>query len=137
MSDEAWDSFMDEHTNTMWFDSTRTKTLTAMRVLHQRMPAADRARLPASMIVFAPPETNFGEVFPWYVAADAPEERGVFVYLSPHLEGMAQDRVNYVVAHEFAHAILHQFHETPDKNLESEADELALTWGFARPKGML
>jgi hypothetical protein len=70
---------------------------------------------------------------------------GVFMYLSPTLEFESQGRVDFVVAHEFAHVVL-RHHEPGNEQAALKADTyqnrpaevaanaLAESWGFKRSK---
>jgi hypothetical protein len=62
----------------------------------------------------------------------------VMVYLSPELELESQEQVNFTVAHEFAHVVLKHsplcWNPDQSKRDEQMADDLAIEWGFERPK---
>jgi Zn-dependent peptidase ImmA (M78 family) len=69
--------------------------------------------------------------------------KGFFSYFSPELEKHSQYLVDFVVAHEFAHAILHDLGKRIPKEEatagfgarpELQADTLAAELRFARPR---
>lgn len=52
------------------------------------------------------------------------------VYLSPEIECRSQGYVQSVVAHEFAHVLLHTSDAPLPPSIEQEVDERVLLWGF-------
>src|SRR6266566_3134480 len=99
-----WEEFRYNHIETGWFGDDRPKTLAAMKQLWSAMPQSDIDRLPELLLVFAPTPYIDGEGMPF--ADSGIEREGIFIYLSPGLEKKSQNRVNSIVAHEFAHAVL-------------------------------
>ena len=83
------------------------------------------------MLVFAPDPGKSGETKPRYSPPSRVGIKGVFVYLSPDLETEDQPRVDSIVAHEFAHVILHPFESASPPSIEREADRKIGDWGFA------
>ena len=55
------------------------------------------------------------------------------VVLRPRLNDCSADFAHYVIAHEFAHAFLHNGPWGDITDVEAAADALAATWGFRRP----
>ena len=138
-NDERWLDFRYQYVETGWFDYDRHKTIEAMRKLSERIPDDVLDNLP-SLIVFAPSAAKLGEMKPFGLG-----DR-LFVYLAPRLEKKSQREVDFTVAHEFAHIALGHYkpgatshphgaivqnHE--DAPSEHDADELAQSWGFAKP----
>jgi hypothetical protein len=73
---------------------------------------------------------------------------GVLMYLSPMLELESQAKVNFTVAHEFAHIALghhlpdnqqmtEQAERHEDRPAERAADALAMSWGFKRKRSQM
>jgi len=57
-------------------------------------------------------------------------QQRVLVYLSPEIERLSQGRVESIVAHEFAHALLHAPSTLEGWFIEPEADQKVRSWGF-------
>ncbi len=125
---ELWEDFQYQFLETGWFDhDDRVKTVEAMRKLSERMPVAVYDALPILLVV-APSQHVLGQVYPEPLC-------GVVVYLSPQLESMVQEEVDFTVAHEFAH--VHLGHRAMLENpptLEDDADNLVQAWGFTVPE---
>ena len=113
--------------DTGWFDQAdRPKTALAMQHLIEQVP--DDVFDELSVTVFAPSPDNFGRVHPGKIASKS------FIYLASIIEKKSQQEVDFIVAHEFAHA--HLEHEQSARNadtIEDEADGLAVKWGFILP----
>jgi len=113
--------------DTGWFDpNDRPETALAMQHLIERVP--DDVLDALDVTVFAPGPHLNGQVYP-----GTPSSK-TFIYLAPRLEDLPQQEVDFVVAHEFAHAYLN--HEQAAQNpstIEDEANALAETWGFIIP----
>jgi len=143
----SWEEFLYQYIETGWFDfEDRPKTMKAMRRVWESVPAEVWDEMP-SLIVFAPCPWKFGEVLPF---GGHPAEEAAFIYLSPALESQRQARVDFTVAHEFAHVVLG--HHRPDSKdvllttaqsakitehheapAEIKADALTESWGFTVP----
>jgi Zn-dependent protease with chaperone function len=124
---ERWDDFHYQFLQSGWFDDDRAKTVEAMRRLSERMPEEIFDELPI-VIVLAPAQWKYGQVYPSIL-------NGVVVYLSPTLEKLEQEEVDFTVAHEFAHVHLgHQVWSNNPPSLEDEADKLVESWGFTVPE---
>jgi hypothetical protein len=128
-----WEEFVSQYIEGGWFDfEDRTKTTKAMQLFWERVPVRWLNRLPQA-IVFAPSPHKWGESFPWFSPVSTKESLGAFIYLSPELESLSQQKVNSTVAHEFAHIMLghHDSSATDgDESKESEADLLISKWGY-------
>lgn len=140
MNEEKCFDFRYQYIETGRFDYDRNKTIEAMRKLSQRIPDDVLDNLPP-LTVFAPSTALLGHVMP--------SGTGVclFLYLAPSLERKSQSEVDFTVAHEFAHVVLEHYKPgattiPPDAVVqrhehapsERDADGLAESWGFARPK---
>ena len=55
------------------------------------------------------------------------------VVLRPRLDAASEQFAHYVIAHEFAHAFLHNGGWGEITDVEEAADALAASWGFDRP----
>ncbi len=138
-----WDSTSYALVETGWFDfESRPKTFKALRVVTERLSDDELEELLAKIgIVFAPAPGKHGEVYPFVRTFAAGshvevEMEEVLVYLSPEIERRSQAYVTSVVAHEFAHVLLHPQHPhadlpSGDRNAEREADAKIVDWGFA------
>ncbi len=142
----SWEDFryeyIEQHSEfgTGFLCGDRTKTIKAMRHLWQRIPPRDLDRLPFHVAIIAP--CSLGCVYPWYnMPTDVRGQvmPGVLIYLSPEMEKKSQNEVDFIVAHEFAHAILHDPRKPVSKEKaipefgrirEREADALIAKWGF-------
>ena len=121
-------------------DPDRRKTLKALRKFADSIPGKDFDRIPSFTTIFAPSADTLGLVDDWFHPR-GPESSGVRIYLSPRLESLSQSKVDSVVAHEFAHAILrHEGESFPmgkapkqyqDLPQEIAADKLIEKWGYA------
>lgn len=87
-------------------------------------------------IIFAPAPGMDGQVFPLeepLTSSRQPEKakkRHVLVYLSPEIERLSQRRIESIVAHEFAHTLLHAPAALEGWFIEQEADRKVKSWGF-------
>ncbi len=140
-SKKNWDGFWCAYVENGICDPDRRKTIRALKMLSHKLPKGDRERIP-QCTVFAPSHDTLGLVHPFYPPID-PKAALIVVYLSPRLESLTQSRVDRVVAHEFAHAILGHADDGEtfptdaapkycrDFPSEISADELIGTWGYA------
>jgi hypothetical protein len=139
--EESWQVFLCEYVETGFFDvQDRPKTLNAMRTCFERIPQTVWDEMP-SVTIFAPAPCILG-----HMLQAAPGKLGEpFIYLSPALENLPQEEVDFTVAHEFAHAVKGHYlpgntaslvpvqclngppFQTPS---ETAADTLAESWGF-------
>jgi len=71
-----------------------------------------------------------GSIYP--IVGIPAAESSLLVYLSPGIESFNHKRVNYVVAHEFLHVLLHPFNtgQCTTSEQEPEADAKIKEWGF-------
>ena len=79
---------------------------------------------------------NFQEGKGWSLVMDLPSPDGGgsrCVVLKPKLADSTEAFALYVIAHEFAHAFLHNGGWGEITDPEEAADALAASWGFARP----
>lgn len=138
-SSKRWSQFYCSYVESGLCEPDRRKTMKAMQRFSDKIPPTSVDRIPLFTAVFAPSATTLGLASSWFHPA-GPERTGFMIYLSPRLEGMSQSRVDSVVAHEFAHAILrHESDSLPpgkaprhseDLPSEKAADELVTQWGF-------
>jgi hypothetical protein len=135
---EDWRAICYNLVETGFFDSTgRPKTLKAIRRVMEKMPADELECLKDKVsIIFAPAPGMDGQVFPLkesLTSSRRPEKvkkRHVLVYLSPGIERLSQRRIESIVAHEFAHALLHAPAALEGWFIEQEADQKVRSWGF-------
>lgn len=125
----TWEEFCYQHIETGFFDhDDREKTVLAMRRLVERVPSEVLESL--DVLFFAPSQHIYGQVFPagGHIGAS-------LLYLSPDLEGLPQEEVDFTVAHEVAHAFLgHDNYVKNGPEIENQADALAVEWGFILPE---
>lgn len=103
----------------------------------EKMPADELECLKDKVsIIFAPAPGMDGQVFPLEKSLTSTsqqeknEQRQALVYLSPEIERLSQRRIESIVAHEFAHALLHAPAALEGWFIEQEADQKARSWGF-------
>lgn len=127
LTDKEWEEIRYGLVEGGWFDfEVRPKTLNAIRRVVERMSSNELDTLQERIsIIFAPAVGKHGEVYPF-----APTAHQVMVYLSPELERHNQEYVQSIVAHEFAHVLLHEFDGPHSPSIEREADEKVRLWGF-------
>jgi hypothetical protein len=137
LTEDKWRAICRRLVETGFFDAAgRPKTLRAIRRVMERMPAGELESLREKVaIIFAPAPGMDGQVFPLRspsVLPDGPEasHRRVVVYLSPEIERLSLKKVEVIVAHEFAHALLHAPDSLEGWFIEPEADQKVRSWGF-------
>jgi hypothetical protein len=137
LTEDKWRAICRGLIETGFFDAVgRPKTLKAIRRVMERMPAGELDSLREKMaIIFAPASGMNGQVFPLRspsVLIDGPEEsqQRVVVYLSPEVERLSLKKIEAIVAHEFAHALLHAPDSLEGWFIEPEADQKVRSWGF-------
>lgn len=134
IEDIRWEEIRYDLVETGYFDfESRPKTLRAVQQVVKRMTDDERQVLLETVsIVFAPAPGKHGEVFPYHGSPPVSASgRKVMVYLSPEIECRSQTYVNSVVAHEFAHVLLHSNWDEPaPATIEQGADEKVQEWGF-------
>lgn len=103
----------------------------------ERMPADELECIKDKVsIIFAPAPGMDGQVFPIEKSLTSTsqqgknEQRQALVYLSPEIERLSQRRIESIVAHEFAHALLHAPAALEGWFIEQEADQKVRSWGF-------
>ena len=157
MTRPSWEDVRRKLLEHGWFESEeRPKTALAIRRVTEQMPD-DYLEFLLSMvdILIAPSPGDLGSVMKvpsslalprradyedegaWEKAvlwATQVEQDNVAIYLSPYLERRAQRAVDFTVAHEFAHAVLHWAFQDDEYEREVGADDLAAEWGFPRPR---
>jgi len=75
-----------------------------------------------------------GEGWTLWMASPGPVGSGSrCVVLRPRLADCSEAFAHYVIAHEFAHAFLHNGGWGDITDIEEAADALAASWGFTRP----
>ena len=135
---EDWRAICHNLVETGFFDSSgRPKTLKAIRRVMEKMPAEEPERLKDKIaLIFAPAPGMDGQVFPLKEpltpTSQSPriKQRQALVYLSPEIERLSQKRIESIVAHEFAHALLHAPATLEGWFIEQEADRKVRSWGF-------
>jgi hypothetical protein len=137
LTEDKWRAICRRLVETGFFDAAgRPKTLRAIRRVMERMPAGELESLREKVaIIFAPAPGMDGQVFPLRgpsVLLGGPEasQRRVVVYLSPEIERLSLKKVEAIVAHEFAHALLHAPDSLEGWFIEPEADQKVRSWGF-------
>jgi len=103
----------------------------------EEMPADELERLKDKVaIIFAPAPGMNGQVFPLKESHNPGrqpkrnKQQQALVYLSPEIERLSQKRIESIVAHEFAHALLHAPAALEGWFIEQEADKKVKSWGF-------
>lgn len=135
---EDWRAICHNLVETGFFDSAgRPRTLKAIRRVMEKMPAGELECLKDKVsIIFAPAPCMDGQVFPLeepLTPSRQPKKAKkchVLVYLSPEIERLSQRRIESIVAHEFAHALLHAPAALEGWFIEQEADQKVRSWGF-------
>ena len=114
----------------------RPKTLKAIQRVLEKMPADELQSLKDKVsIILAPAPGIVGQVFPCQGSSastgeQAENQQRVLVYLSPAIERFSQRRIESIVAHEFAHALLHAPSALEGWFIEQQADKKVQSWGF-------
>ena len=115
----------------------RPKTLKAIQRVMEKMTADELKSLKDKVsIVFAPAPGIVGQVFLCQRSSAATsgqaenQQQPVLVYLSPRIERLSQRRIESIVAHEFAHALLHAPSGLEGWFIEQQADQKVQSWGF-------
>jgi len=113
----------------------RPKTLKAIQRVMEKIPADELKSLKDKVsIILAPAPGIVGQVFSCQGSASTSGQAGnqqrVLVYLSPAIERFSQRRIESVVAHEFAHALLHAPSALEGWFIEQQADKKVQSWGF-------
>ena len=115
----------------------RPKTLKAIQRVMEKMTADELKSLKDKVsIIFAPAPGIVGQVFLCQRSSAATSEQAenqqqqVLVYLSPRIERLSQRRIESIVAHEFAHALLHAPSALEGWFIEQQADQKVQSWGF-------
>lgn len=133
-TDKEWEEVRYSLVEGGFFDlEARPKTLKAVRRVVEQMLDDEIEMLQERIsIIFAPAPDKHGEVYPFVrpSLAKSQKQATVMVYLSPKLERRSQEYVQSVVAHEFAHVLLHEFDSPHSPSIEHEADEKVRLWGF-------
>ena len=133
LTDSEWEDIRYDLVETGFFDyEARLKTLKGVRrVLDNMSPFEIETLRERISITFAPAPGMHGEIYPF---ADPPRtdspQKTVMVYLSPEIERHNQTYVDSLVAHEFAHVLLHRFDSPSPPSIEREADSKVKHWGF-------
>ena len=113
----------------------RPKTLKAIQRVMEKMTADEVKSLKDKVsIVFAPAPGIVGQVLLCQrssaTSGQAENQQRVLVYLSPAIERLSQRRIESIVAHEFAHALLHAPSGLEGWFIEQQADQKVQSWGF-------
>ena len=144
LKQEEWRIICHNLVETGFFDSAgRPKTLEAIRRVIEKMPTDEVESLKNKVsIIFAPAPGMDGQVFSLKRPSasigkqEESQQQPVLIYFSPELERRSQERIDSIVAHEFAHALLHAPSALEGWFIEQEADQKVQSWGFkvAYPK---
>jgi hypothetical protein len=115
----------------------RPKTLKAIQRVMEKMTADELKSLKDKVsIILAPAPGIVGQVFSCQGSSAATgaqaenQQQRVLVYLSPRIERLSQMRIESIVAHEFAHALLHAPDALEGWFIEQQADQKVRSWGF-------
>ena len=135
---EDWRAICHNLVETGFFDSAgRPKTLKAIRRVMEKMPVDELECLKDKVsIIFAPAPGMDGQVFPLKESFTSTsqqqknKQQQALVYLSPEIERLSKRRIESIVAHEFAHALLHAPAALEGWFIEQEADQKVRSWGF-------
>jgi len=134
LTDKEWEVIRYNLVEGGYFDfEARPKTLNAIRRVVERMSSDELDTLrDKTSIIFAPAVGKHGEVCPFVPIplVNGVKTHTVMVYLSPEVERHSQEYVQSVVAHEFAHVLLHPFDSSASPSIERQADEKVREWGF-------
>ncbi|MDD5591370.1 MAG: hypothetical protein PHY18_05550 [Dehalococcoidales bacterium] len=135
LTEDEWRSICHDLIETGFFDSAgRPRTLKAIRSVMEKMCPDDLKLIREKLsIIFAPTPGVNGQVFPLEKAAHSnvqEQNQRIMVYLSPGIERLSQRRLESIVAHEFAHALLHAPNALEGWFIEQEADQKIRSWGF-------
>lgn len=145
LTERQWEEIRYSLVEGGFFDfEARPKTVKAVRQVIERMSPEEIDTLEERVsTIFAPALGKDGEVYPWtnIIRMNPPEELpagveyeppslSVMVYLAPRLEQRSQKYIESVIAHEFAHVLLHPPGKTVYGSMEWEADMKAKSWGF-------
>ena len=138
LTPEEWRTISHNLVETGFFEPAgRPKTLKAIRRVIEKMPADELESLKNKvLIIFAPAPGMDGQVLPLKGKSasiseqEESQQQRVLVYLSPEIERYSQRRIESIVAHEFAHALLHAPSALEGWFIEPEADQKVQSWGF-------
>ena len=133
LTDSEWEEVRYDLVETGFFDyEARLKTLKGVRRVLDNMSHCEIETLRERIsMTFAPAPGKHGEVYPFvYHLRTHSQQSTVMVYLSPEIERRSQTYVDSVVAHEFAHVLLHTFDGPAPPSIEREADLKVEHWGF-------
>lgn len=115
----------------------RPKTLKAIQRVMEKMTADELKSLKDKVsIILAPAPGIVGQVFLCQGSSAATgaqaenQQQRVLVYLSSRIERFSQRRIESIVAHEFAHALLHAPDALEGWFIEQQADQKVRSWGF-------
>lgn len=134
LRDKEWEEIRYSLVEGGYFDfEVRPKTLNAIRRVVERMSIDELDTLQErTSIIFAPAVGKHGEVYPFAPVhlVNGEQTHTVMVYLSPEVERRSKEYVQSVVAHEFAHVLLHPFDSSASPSIERQADEKIREWRF-------
>ena len=132
LTPEEWNIICHDLVETGFFEPAgRSKTLKAMRKVMEKMTADELLSLRKKVsVIFAPAPGVDGEVYPLKELPASASGQQVLVYLSPKIELYNQKRIESIVAHEFAHALLHAPNALDKWWIEQESDQKVQSWGF-------
>lgn len=143
MTEQEWEKIRYNLVEGGWFDfEARPKSLKGVRRVVEWMSLDELNTLQERIsTIFAPAPGKHGEIYP-FVPTQANELQElppgmeyspvptVMVYLSPEIESRSQHYVDSVIAHEFAHVLLHPIGGPTYASIEWEADKKVQEWGF-------
>ena len=141
---EEWKTVCQNLVETGFFESAgRPKTLKAIQRVLEKIPTDELRSLKNKVsVIFAPALSIDGQVFSLKKPSASTneqkqkEQERVLIYLSPEIKHRSQKRIESIVAHEFAHALLHAPNALEGWFIKQEADQKVHSWGFkvAYPK---
>jgi len=138
LTQEEWRTICHSLVETGFFEPAgRPKTLKAIRRVIEKMSTDEVESFKNKVLtIFTPVSGMDGQVLslkgrsgPTGEQEESQQQR-VLIYLSPEIERYSQKRIESIVAHEFAHALLHAPSALEGWFIEPEADQKVQSWGF-------
>jgi len=138
LTQEEWRTICHSLVETGFFEPAgRPKTLKAIRRVIEKMSADEVESLKSKVLtIFTPALGMDGQVLSLKGRSASTgeqqesQQQRVLIYLSPGIEHYSQRRIESIVAHEFAHALLHAPSALEGWFIEPEADQKVQSWGF-------
>ena len=138
LTQEEWRTICHSLVETGFFEPAgRPKTLKAIRRVIEKMSVDEVESLKNRVLtIFTPALGMDGQVLSLKARSastgeqEESQQQWVLIYLSPEIERYSQRRIESIVAHEFAHALLHAPSALEGWFIEPEADQKVQSWGF-------